>query len=313
MSNLQLKAINISPELLNIKPKNIRNKTLKKQKPTTNMVSTKLKKNLLEKIKNYKQNKFTKSSQDESIAKTLPIIAINKAICKENTKKELFNPDDDLGKSINYLQNLSLHKKNKLNNKEFLEKTNDQSLERTNDQSLERTNVQSLERTDDQSLERTDDQSLETNGSPKYGCLKNGTLPTYKEWKNKTLKNPHTELNPYTELNPHAEINIDNNIEYNSNIPSKTKTLKYYLGKRGRKVSILVKNSETRKKISKEHNLLNQENIFTMKNYLKKHNLLKSGSHAPPNVIKKIYEQSLLSGDIQNSNKDNIIHNYLAE
>ena len=50
-----------------------------------------------------------------------------------------------------------------------------------------------------------------------------------------------------------------------------------------------------------------------MKNYLKKHNLLKSGSHAPPNVIKKIYEQSLLSGDIKNSNKDNIIHNYLAE
>ena len=291
MSNLQLKAINISPELLNIKPKNIRNKTLKKQKPTTNMVSTKLKKNLLEKIKNYKQNKFTKSNQDEPIAKALPIIAINKAICKETTKKELFNPDDDLGKSINYLQNLSLHKKNKLNNKEFLEKTNDQSLERPNDQSLERTN----------------DQSLETNGSPKYGCLKNGTLPTYKQWKNKTLKNPHTELNP------HAEINIDNNIEYNSNIPSKTKTLKYYLGKRGRKVSILVKNSETRKKISKEHNLLNQENIFTMKNYLKKHNLLKSGSHAPPNVIKKIYEQSLLSGDIQNSNKDNIIHNYLAE
>ena len=84
-------------------------------------------------------------------------------------------------------------------------------------------------------------------------ALKNGTLPTYKQWKNKTLKNPHTELNP------HAEINIDNNIEYNSNIPSKTKTLKYYLGKRGRKVSILVKNSETRKKISKEHNLLNQE------------------------------------------------------
>jgi len=271
------------------------------------MVTNKLKKNLLEKIKNYKQNKQLNinKNKEESIEKKLPIISINKLISKENTNKNLLHQDDDLSKSIDYLQNLSLHKKNKLNNKEFLEKTNNESLE-TNNESLEKTeqsletNNESLEKTK-QSLE-TNNESLETNRPPKYGCLKNGTLPTYKEWKNKTLKNPH------------MEINTDNNIEYNSNnTPSKTKTLKYYLGKRGRKVSILVKNSETRKKITKEHNLLNQESIFAMKNYLKKHNLLKSGSHAPPNVIKKMYEQSLLSGDIQNSNKDNIIYNYLAE
>ena len=50
-----------------------------------------------------------------------------------------------------------------------------------------------------------------------------------------------------------------------------------------------------------------------MKKYLKRHNLLKSGSHAPADVIKKLYEQSLLGGDIRNSNKDNLIHNYLSE
>ena len=50
-----------------------------------------------------------------------------------------------------------------------------------------------------------------------------------------------------------------------------------------------------------------------MKNYLKRHNLLKSGSNAPPDVIKKLYEQSLLSGDVRNTNKKSIVHNYLAE
>jgi hypothetical protein len=53
--------------------------------------------------------------------------------------------------------------------------------------------------------------------------------------------------------------------------------------------------------------------MHDMKSYLKRHNLLKTGSRAPPDVIKKLYEQSLLGGDIRNANKDNIIHNYLAE
>ena len=50
-----------------------------------------------------------------------------------------------------------------------------------------------------------------------------------------------------------------------------------------------------------------------MKNYLKRHNLLKSGSKCPPDVIKKMYEQALLGGDIRNTNKNSIVHNYLAE
>ena len=108
-------------------------------------------------------------------------------------------------------------------------------------------------------------------------------------------------------------INTDDNKYFSNKNNSNNKILKYYLGKRGRKVSVLVKNSETRKKISMEHKLLREENILAMKNYLKKHNLLKSGTHAPPDIIKKLYEESLLSGDIRNSNKDNLIHNYLAE
>ena len=150
-------------------------------------------------------------------------------------------------------------------------------------------------------------------------------MPTYKEWKNKTLKKSIIEIDTNNMDTNMDTNNIDiNNIDTNNidinNIDTNNKnkrlnnqTLKYNLGKKDRKVTILVKNSETRKRISKEHKLLKQENIFEMKKYLKKQNLLKSGSHAPPDVIKKMYEQSLLSGDIQNSNKNNIIYNYLAE
>ena len=47
-----------------------------------------------------------------------------------------------------------------------------------------------------------------------------------------------------------------------------------------------------------------------MKNYLRKHNLLKAGSEAPNDIIRKLYEQCLLSGNIHNTNKDNLLHNY---
>ena len=50
-----------------------------------------------------------------------------------------------------------------------------------------------------------------------------------------------------------------------------------------------------------------------MKKYLKKHNLLKSGSYAPSDVIKKMYEQSHLTGEINNSNVNNAVQNYLGE
>ena len=298
MSNSQLKPININPELFNIKPKKMKNKTLKREKPTSNLQSSKLKKNLLTKIKNYKQNKNIDNddntnitniekkidsydeASNESIKKQIPNILLKKSIINSNGNSSetnnLLDKEDDYTSSIDYLQKLAL-KKNK-SQKQFINDTEELEDSRENNISLKITNT------------------------PQYGCLKNGTLPTYKEWKNTTLKKPT------------IEINTDNNVEYKSeNTKSNNKTLKYYLGKRGRKVSILVKNSSTRKKIATEHNLLKQESIYAMKNYLKKHNLLKSGSHAPQNIIKKMYEDAILSGDINNSNKDNIIHNYLAE
>jgi hypothetical protein len=137
-------------------------------------------------------------------------------------------------------------------------------------------------------------------------------MPTYREWKNTTLKKSDN-------LEFKTEQNIDSNTlaktqqQFEESHHPKATTLKYYLGKRGRKVSVLIKNSDTRKKISKEHILLKQTKLPDMKSYLKRHNLLKSGSNAPSDVIKKMYEQTLLGGDIRNSNKDNLIHNYLTE
>ena len=46
--------------------------------------------------------------------------------------------------------------------------------------------------------------------------------------------------------------------------------------------------------------------------YLKKHNIIKTGSPAPDSILRKLYEDSYLAGDIYNKNSDYLLHNYIS-
>ena len=90
-----------------------------------------------------------------------------------------------------------------------------------------------------------------------------------------------------------------------------TRTVKYKLGKHSNgTVSVLIKNSQTRRKIQTEQALLKQKSILDVKNFLRGKNLLKAGSAAPNDVVRQIYEQSILAGQVENKAKDTLIHNY---
>jgi len=94
---------------------------------------------------------------------------------------------------------------------------------------------------------------------------------------------------------------------------SRIKTIKYRLGKLpNKRVGILIKNNTTRKRIQKEHGSLKGQNILEIKNYLRKKNLLKTGSNAPTDVLRQMYEQSILAGNIENTSNDNLMHNYFS-
>ena len=53
-------------------------------------------------------------------------------------------------------------------------------------------------------------------------------------------------------------------------------------------------------------------NISEVKDYLRKHELLKVGSSAPTDVIRAIYENSILAGDVHNKNSQVLVHNYMT-
>jgi hypothetical protein len=94
-----------------------------------------------------------------------------------------------------------------------------------------------------------------------------------------------------------------------------TRTYKYKLGKKkdSKHIGLLIKNRETLKKIKQEVSQLKQQPIQDVKNFLREKNLIKLGSQAPNDVLRKLYEDSVLAGEITNTNTNNLVHNYLND
>ena len=95
-------------------------------------------------------------------------------------------------------------------------------------------------------------------------------------------------------------------------ITKKTIKRKYTLGrsKFKKSVSVLIKDRGTRRKVLNAQKDLKRRNINDIKTYLREHNLIKTGSNAPNDVLRKLYESAMLSGEITNSNPDTLLHNF---
>ena len=289
------KTILFNPDLLST-GKN-KNKTIKKKiKPTRSSLirPNKLRNQLINKIKDFQKRENNNENNEN-----------NNENEKINTNLEIFT--SDFNKSIDFLENLKKENTTKPAMQPVMQPAMQPAMRPAAISNFKILNSQ----------------------APPYSTIKNGSKPTYREWiKNKNLNNTTLKKQVNNEIKIHDKDDININTERsvklqelkkvykkNGSLPKKyikkqIKTIKYKLGKIGDKVSVLIKNNETRKKIKRECGILKQTSIKDIKDYLRKQNLLKVGSIAPNDVLRKMYEQSILSGEINNKNGDTLIHNF---
>ena len=317
------KRISINTDLFTTQPKK-KNKTQKKMKPKKEMPSIKansIKKALINKIKQ-KQQKQERQPQEPTNTK--------ETISQDGIRTDESDFENDFMKSMQFLDTMIKDKRAKKEKKKTLKKnklvpSETQSstaphtstapvikIRPTETSNMGPSGTGTASGTGTTSGTGTPSGTGTLNGptqdniflppEPEYGCLKNGSKPCYRTFHNKTLKKM-----------PYSKHTLG---------PRKTKIRKrcirkskYRVGKtaKNRTISVLITNNQTRRRVQSDLMDLKRKPISEIKKDLYKQNLLKVGTLCPPDVIRTIYENSMLAGKIKNTGKGVSIHNFVSE
>ena len=80
-----------------------------------------------------------------------------------------------------------------------------------------------------------------------------------------------------------------------------------------RNVAVLIKNKQTRKNLINTQKELKKTDITDVRKYLRQRGIVNIGSTCPPDILRKTFEAAVLTGEVTNTNKETLLHNFLNE
>ena len=164
---------------------------------------------------------------------------------------------------------------------------------------------------------------------PTYGCLKNGSLPTYRSAMNKTAKNITTSVKPQSasasasasaieriraRLNERANRQID--VKIPKAKPNKIIRRTYNVGKDKFRpvVGVLLPNRTIRNNVANKAFKFKHTPVEEIRKFLLRNGFIKVGSTSPNDVLYKMYESiMLIDGEVKNHNPDNLLYNFFND
>ena len=129
---------------------------------------------------------------------------------------------------------------------------------------------------------------------PTYGCLKNGKIPTFRQSRQNVTFEPKSDRSKQKAANT-----IKQYAEFGRN-------------RRNGTVRVLVPGSKEVAKFNKDKKNLEKHSLVDIIAYLSERNLYSAGSNAPEEVIREIYRNAVIAGEVNNTNPKVFLDNYVS-
>lgn len=300
---VEKKTIQVNKDFLSLshrmtKKKEKEKKIKKKRKPLEE--SKKIKKDFFKNVQNFQEQREKSLKNQKNL---------------KEQKTHIENFESEFDKSLGFLQNIVKERSDKVQPKEKLPICLDIPDSFNDSTSITPVNIPTI------SLSPSSPSVSSSNNSPPYSNLKNSKKPTYRQWI-KTTQKSSVGMKPSLQIENKPDVieterskKLDEfkkrKEEDQPSIKKITKVFKRTLGKKGKTVSVLIKNKETRRNVKIERAKLSQKPVAEVKKYLKERNFIKCNSTSPHDVLRCMYDSCILSGDLQNKNSDNLMHNFL--
>jgi hypothetical protein len=308
------KTISINPDIFTTSPsKRTSRRNINNNKTSNTDIKIKPQKDKTKQFRKQHILRFLRQKQEENYKKLLNNNN-NNPPKREKSIDDGFNGDFD--ESLKYLTDIANNSSDKHN---FTSKSYNQTQPNIVSSVLAPINIDTSSISHHDSQINLSQPNINNASTPMWGCLKNGSLPTFRDWKNSTQK-VHSLGDSNDKM---AEISYM--MKQQNELPKpklnfmkqkRTVKRKYTVGKSKTisKIGVLVSNKTIRNNIINKTQEIKLKSIEEMKRYLIKRGFIRVGTSAPNDVIRKMFETAnLVCGEIENHNADNLLYNYLND